>query len=293
MLAFQEIIVHGEGLGARPDAIAELLRILEDSEVDVARLLPVVQRDIGLTSRLLRTCNSPLYGLRRDVASAREALVMIGNADFARMALLLCVEDVLRRDLPGYGITKDEFWRHGLMTAIGASHVIGRLGSPGDRDRAFTAGLLHDCGKILLDRGLVEASEKVPGTDGRIPIATERELTGFDHADAGCVIMDHWDFPMVLVHTVRCHHQPEVAGEYRDLALAVHAGDVMAHLRAEGVRFDPEAPTEAHAELLDAGIEPAVLAEMDGDLPEDPAVIMLSALNGEPTERRAVPRDED
>lgn len=282
MLAFQELIVNAEGLGARPDAIAELLHILEDPTVEAGRLLPLVQRDIGLTSRLLRTCNSPLYGLRREVGSVREALVLVGNRAFARMAFLLCVEDVLRRDLPAYGITKDDFWRHGLLTAIGAAHVIDRLGRPEERDRAFTAGLLHDCGKILLDCDLEGLTDGVSNVDGHIPVEVERDLVGFDHAEAGCVIMDHWGFPPLLVHAVRCHHNPDSAGVWRDVALAVDVADTAAHLKILGVTCGEDDPAEDCGLQAGRGVDPAVIRELEEILPDDQDEAMADALHGAP-----------
>lgn len=282
MLAFQELIVHAEGLGARPDAVAELLRILEDPTVEAGRLLPVVQNDIGLTSRLLRTCNSPLYGLRRQVGSVREALVLMGNRSFARMAFLLCMEDVLRRDLPAYRITRDSFWRHGLMTAIGAAHVIDRLGRSEERDRAFTAGLLHDCGKILLARDLEGLTEGVPNLNGHIPVEIERDLTGFDHAEAGCVMMDHWGFPPLLVHTIRCHHHPDAAGRWRDVALAVEVADTMAHIRALGLRCDEESPCAAYDKLMGLGLDVGIVRELEELLPSGPEDVLADALRGAP-----------
>jgi len=284
VLAFQELIVNAEGLGARPDAIAELLHILEEPTVEAGRLLPLVQRDIGLTSRLLRTCNSPLYGLRREVGSVREALVLMGNRSFARMAFLLCVEDVLRRDLPAYGVSKDDFWRHGLMTAIGAAHVIDRLGRPEERDRAFTAGLLHDCGKILLACDLDGLTDDVPNVDGHIPVEVERDLVGFDHAEAGCVIMDHWGFPPLLVHAIRCHHNPDCAGRWRDVALAVDVADTVAHLKALGVTYDPDAPAAEHDMLFGLGVDPAIVRELEEIIPDGQEDAMADALKGAPAQ---------
>lgn len=282
MLAFQELIVNAEGLGARPDAIAELLRILEDPAVDAGALLPLVQRDIGLTSRLLRTCNSPLYGLRREVGSVREALVLMGNRAFARMAFLLCMEDVLRRDLRAYGIDKDAFWRHGLMTAIGAAHVVDRLGRPEERDRAFTAGLLHDCGKILLACDLEGLTDGLAVPDGHIPVDVERDLTGFDHAEAGCVIMDHWGFPPLLVHAVRCHHDPESAGAWFDVALSVDAADTVARLKTRGVACDAEEAPPELRRLHGLGVDPRILRELAILIPDEDDDALADALVGAP-----------
>ena len=69
-------------LSTRPQTMATLLDVLDDPVVEADRLLPIVETDPGLTARLLKLCNSPLYGLSRRVGSVKEALVRVGNRAF-------------------------------------------------------------------------------------------------------------------------------------------------------------------------------------------------------------------
>ena len=218
MSSLQNLIESAPGLSARPDSIISLLEIIEDPEVDVEKLLPIVNHDPGLTAGLLKLCNSPMYSFKRRIGSPRDALVLIGNLTFARLCFTLSLQPVLTSDLPGYDLDLDDLWKHSLTAAYGAAFLVKSIGRADLRDRAFTAGLLHDIGKLVLDHGL---AEECSDADGNITMDTERNCTGFDHAQAGAALLESWDVPEDVVAAVRWHHDPLQAGDHKRLALAV------------------------------------------------------------------------
>lgn len=251
MTSLQELVAAASRLHARTDSLASLVEIIDDPLVDARRLVPVVERDPGLTSALLKLCNSSLYNFQRRIGSPREALVLVGNLTFARLCFALSLEPVLRRDLPGYGVDLDGLWKHSLTTAYGAASLVRVMGQSELRDRAFTAGLLHDIGKLVLDPELVrlgsgsaEAWEEAePGgvTDvGGLDPAAERRLTGHDHAEAGAALLETWDLPEQTVMAVRWHHEPARAGAHEPLAHALHVAEKVAHFTHDE---DEDAPT--------------------------------------------------
>jgi putative nucleotidyltransferase with HDIG domain len=218
MSSLQNLIESAPGFSARPDSIISLLEIIEDPEVDVDKLLPIVDHDPGLTAGLLKLCNSPLYSFKRRIGSPRDALVLVGNLTFARLCFTLSLEPVLNNDLPGYDLDLDDLWKHSLTTAYGAAFLVKSIGLGDMRDRAFTAGLLHDIGKLVLDNGLAEGASNV---EGNVSMDLERQCTGFDHAEAGAALLESWDVPDQVVAAVRWHHDPLRAGDHKRLALAV------------------------------------------------------------------------
>ena len=196
MPSLHDLIAAAPGVAARPEAVMSLMEIIDDPVVEVGRLVPIVERDPGLTAGLLKLCNSPIYNFKRRIGSPREALVLVGNLTFARMCFTLSMQPVLTRDLPAYALGLDQLWRHCLGTAYGAAFLI-KAGGRGElRDRAFTAGLLHDIGKLVLDASIGEVVCG-PGAEARgkrsarsrnhprITTDIERRQTGFDHAEAG------------------------------------------------------------------------------------------------------------
>jgi len=224
MSSLKDLISSAPGISARPDSIISLLEIIEDPVVEVKNLLPIVEQDPGLTAGLLKLCNSPLYNFKRRIGSPRDALVLVGNMTFARLCFTLSLEPVLHNDLPGYDFDLDDLWKHSLTTAYGAAFLVKSIGLGDLRDRAFTAGLLHDIGKLVLDHGLVEQKNN---SDGVVTMDTERNCTGFDHAEAGAALLESWDVPPQVVEAVRWHHDPLQAGEHKRLALAVGVANLV------------------------------------------------------------------
>jgi putative nucleotidyltransferase with HDIG domain len=218
MSSLQQLVASAPGLSARPDSVISLLEIIEDPTIDVVKLMPIVEQDPGLTSGLLKLCNSPLYNFNRRIGSPRDALVLVGNLTFARLCFTLSLEPVLNNHLPGYDLDFDDLWKHSLATAYGAAFLVKTIGRSDLRDRAFTAGLLHDIGKLVLDEGMAQR----PAEDGGdISRKMERACTGFDHTEAGAALLESWNVPEQVVAGVRWHHEPLKAGEHKRLALAV------------------------------------------------------------------------
>jgi len=227
MPTLQDLVAAAPNISARPDSVSALMDIIDDPMVDADKLMPIIERDPGLTAGLLKLCNSSLYNLKRIICTPREALVMVGNIAFARLCFTLSLEPMLHRKLPGYQLDLDTLWHHSLSTAYGASFLVGVAGLPEQRDRAFTAGLLHDIGKLVLDQALAQG---LPLTDAELSTDAERRRTGHDHAEAGAALLENWNLPEPLVTAVRWHHDPDNAGEFRRLAWAVGTADKVSHL---------------------------------------------------------------
>ena len=226
MTALQDLIAAAPGLSARPDSVVSLMEIIEDPVVGADKLVPIVDHDPGLSAGLLKLCNSPFYNFKRRIGSPREAMVLVGNLTFARLCFTLSLEPVMHRDLPGYDFDLDDLWQHCLVVAYGSAFLIKQMGLAELRDRAFTAGLLHDVGKLVIDQGLEPQDDVRPHKT--ISLDQERLVTGYDHAVAGAVLLEGWNFPDQLTEAIRWHHEPAAAGPNYRLAQAVHVADQIA-----------------------------------------------------------------
>ena len=256
MTSLQDLVVAASGVDARTDSLVSLVDIIDDPMIDARRLVPIVETDPGLTAALLKLCNSSIYNFQRRIGSPREALVLVGNLTFARLCFALSLEPVLRRNLPGYGLDLDELWKHSLTTAYGAASLVRAMGQSELRDRAFTAGLLHDIGKLVLDPELVRLgtgsadvfAEAEPGENpefqedpdiGLFTCETERRLTGYDHGEAGAALLESWDLPEQTISAVRWHHDPERAGAHETLAHALFVADKVSTYAEEEMEDSP------------------------------------------------------
>lgn len=240
----RELIAGTHELASLPQTTARLLELLDDPTVEAVVLLDIIGRDPGLTANLLKLCNSAYYGRRREVGTLLEALVLLGNRTVLTLAFATSMGRVLRGDLAGYGMRKDVLWRHSLAVAFGAATIVRDDGRQQLGDRAFTAGLLHDIGKLLLAQPLARSLEWEEAASGeRNLLDLERQIVGFDHAEAGAALADAWRLPAQLVSAIRWHHQPGEAAQDGDLVMAVHWADgIAAALGYPGAGAQPDAP---------------------------------------------------
>jgi putative nucleotidyltransferase with HDIG domain len=212
-------------LAAMPATSSRLLQALEDPDAPVDELVTIIEKDPGLTANLLKLSNSAYYGLRRSVGSVREALVLMGNRTVVTLAFAASMGRLLQVPVTAYRLPRGQLWRHALATGLLAARLAPADAGTSLRNRIFTAGVVHDIGKLLLDRPLRETLEQLPPDldyDGLV--AAERKLLGFDHARAGAALAEAWNFPEDLVEVIASHHDAAPTGS---IPAMIHAADLM------------------------------------------------------------------
>lgn len=256
-------------LATLPSTVIELLKLLSDSTAGASQVQKVLETDPAMTANVLKISNSAFYGVRREIASVRDALVMLGNRRTATLALATSMASVLRRDLLGYGLGRQEFWDHSLRSAAASAAVSGRLGLHNLQCEAFTSGLLHDVGKMVLDPVLQDNDETpLSGQENTWEICQiEEKIMGFNHCQAGALLARQWGFPEVLIEPIASHHVYDSSISSRGAVKAVTVGNLV----ADAVQWSEDDPRLKQVEvyLQDLGMEPDVLNELRLDLSGD------------------------
>ncbi len=222
-------------------ATAELvLRLVADPTSTALQLSRAVETDPALAARVIRLANSPYYGAPRRVASAQHAIVLLGRDTVRGIAAsAACSLLDTRAD---FG--PDGFFRHALACAAASSVVAMRVGlSPAD---AFSAGLLHDLGAILLHHRDPEAFANAQRQRSMSEIvAAELKAFGMTHAQAGAAALEAWGFPSAFVEAVALH-QHGVEDPVFALGRVVQVGEALS------LEFEPFAgyPRESHVLAL-------------------------------------------
>lgn len=220
--------------------VAEVLHSFNNENVDVQTLVGSISRDQGLVARVLRVANSAFYGLPNHVGSIGEAVVVLG---FHSVRSLVLAAGIINQFPPGGGKAFDrlEFWRHAIGTGVAARVLDAR---PGHRELAFTAGLLHDVGRLVLDAYFHDDFEGVlayRATEDCEMIQAESAVLGLTHATIGCEVAKRWKFPLPLQLAIRDHHCPD-AEPHALLTDCVHVANVLCHLLEIGHAGDNLAP---------------------------------------------------
>jgi putative nucleotidyltransferase with HDIG domain len=266
----QDIVSSTNELEALPTTTVKLLELLEDPLVAADRVLQVINKDPSLTANLLKLCNSAYYGMRRQVGSVKEALVMLGNKTVITLAFATSMGDVLRGQLSAYRLAKDELWHHALATALAASKIAFATGSQDVSERAFTAGLVHDIGKLILNKVLVNQMNQLPQySEAKELINAERDILGFDHSEAGAALAEAWNFPSMLVSAIYYHHRPEAAQGDVQLLQSVVAGDLIAAAVGMGGGSPPPSEEQLLEQLAGMELPTEVVLQLTSQLSKD------------------------
>ncbi len=247
--AVLQILAGITKLPALPKLYWEVVRELENPNADATSIGRVIEQDVGMTARVLQVANSAFFAPGRRLRHIREAVTFLGLLPLRSMALAMemfnAMSDVVAP--PGFSLAKLQ--AHSLRTGQIAS---GLLSDPDERQTAFSAGVLHDIGQMImavyLPERWIEARVRVQVRKERM-IDAEFAVFGCTHAEIGAHLLgNRWGLPNGLVEAVTFHHAPgqAAAGKFGP-AGAVHVANALAHEEeAAG-----QAPSDHDEQLLD------------------------------------------
>ncbi len=247
-----------------PRILDRLLATLAKEDVLMAEICELVEKDTTLAGNLLRTVNSSLYGMSGTVNSVRHALAILGLERVRNVTLTMSLVRLWRRDPSVPGWSSARFNLHCAATAIMSDVLVQRM--PVEYpEGAFTAGLFHDFGKVLvasllpLEFGAVRTMVEAEGEDQE---SSERALLGITHSELSAAVLENWKLPAEIVRAVREHHSPRREPEAgRPLAQAVELADrCVNRIGISALAFHPESGKDPAEALATAGLGDAAHA---------------------------------
>jgi HD-like signal output (HDOD) protein len=242
-----EALVASIGIPPRPAVVLTVIEEKSKETPDTRAVIGAISRDVGVSAALLKTVNSPLFGLRVQVASIPHAVSLLGMNRIATLVNSLA----LKTSLNAQGI--ERFWDQSARTAMASAWLARKMGH--DVDSAHLFGLFRDAGIPLLMKRFPDYKDTLrlanqSGTDSFTDIEDRRH--GMNHAIIGSILARNWCLPDVVHEAVRRHHDPDVFrsdtpdGVKTLVALSHLAGQIeSAHARntddPEWLRFAPSA----------------------------------------------------
>jgi len=223
-----ELLKKVDTLPASPALLPKLAQALCDiNNTDVHEVVDIIMFDSSLTAKLLQIANSAYFGSAEPLTNVGDAISRIGYDTVYLLAASITGDSCLR-PAPGTGLDAVLLWKHSVTTAFGAQRVARTAGQDGNV--AFTAGLLHDLGKVVFagKHGKDYTSMFNPAKrDSLSLIEWENGQYGCNNAEVGAALLEQWKLPAPIVNSVRFHHRPSAAGEGAPLAACVCLGNIL------------------------------------------------------------------
>lgn len=218
------------GLGrlpSLPSLYSELVALLEREDAGMGEVARLVRRDLGVASQVLKLANSVHCASNRPVAEIGQAVALLGTDSLRALVLFRGLLSGFESPRP-QGLDLEKLWFHSFQVAAGTRKLAIGEGQAGLADLAFSVGLLHDIGLVVLAtdpsgryRAVLEQAQS-----SRVPLAVlEHEAYGVDHTQVGAHLLSLWGLPPTFCRPVREHHAPPSSGEGFPLSAALHLAD--------------------------------------------------------------------
>jgi putative nucleotidyltransferase with HDIG domain len=193
-------------------------------------IVDLMRQDPPVTAEVLRRCNSSFFGNEKPVADVYEAVFRMGFYEVYRITVALFGLQAMSMAKVAKCIQAEAIWRHSAITAIAGGVVARELGE--SEGLVFTAGLLHDVGKIVLalkegDR-YGELLQQHTGSGSTLNEA-EQARFGVNHGELGASLLNRWGMPEEVFVPVLGHHEVSWSGPFERLAAIVNLANLMAH----------------------------------------------------------------
>lgn len=260
--SLEELQSHAEALPSLPEVVNYLIRSLKDEGADVDTIAHHINADPAITARLLAAANSVGVGTSRRIHSAREAFIVLGVDRIVNIILATAL--IHRFDTGGKAFDARQLWRHSLGVATCARVLAGHCNI--NPDAAFTAGLLHDIGQLLMYTASPINYMRVLELRGNedLPIVSaEHGIFGYDHAQAGQVLARNWNLPAEIEEAISVHHAPDDFGA--EMGNLIHVSEVLSHALDLGEQANNRVPDLSDLACANLGLSWANFA---GDFAE-------------------------
>jgi len=211
-----------------PDVASRILAIVRNPEYSIDGLVAVVRTDPALTTRILKLCNSSMFGLSQPITSVSDAVAYLGSRNLVKLVLVSCTASYFKNLPPNAYADPGLLWQQTLACSTACQTLAERCGHD-QPATAFTAGILHNVGRIamvqVVDAETLATAASMMLDPQASPLEIERKVIGLDHAAASGIVTESWNLPVELRRAARNHHDLSHVATDDDLTALLHVAD--------------------------------------------------------------------
>ncbi len=255
------LLAKAKALPSIPKVVSEVLTELDSDDPDVRKISQSVSTDPGLTARMLKLANSAFFGLTREISSVNEAVNVMGFNHVRTLVTAVALSSSFKT-VPGMNL--EQFWRYSLNAAK-ISKTLAKSMRMND-GAAFTAGLVHAVGDLVMHIGMPEVMEKIDWNVSPLDMKrseAEKTALGYTYAEVGAAFALKWDFPEAIVTALRHQLLPFEGDIYEPMAGIVHMASWRARAQEIGMDKDGLAATFPDVVAMLLGLDLTMVLEKD------------------------------
>ncbi len=240
MKDINEILEQVQALPPLPDTAIKLMSVVNEPSSTVDEIVEAIRYDQAVTTDVLKLCNSAYFGLSRQVTSLNDAMMYLGTVKVLQLVMGVHTNALLAKEQVGYGLEPGVLWKHSVAVALASAEFAQRLKLP-NVGLPYTAGLLHDIGKVILNEYVAEEFTEIVRrvTEDKLSfIEAEEQVLGFSHEQVGALLAEQWKLPDAIVRCIRHHHDPSALDSPDPLVDVVYLANCVCLLLGLGLGED-------------------------------------------------------
>lgn len=226
----QQIRATIQSIKPIPQIVLKLLRMIHNDMNSLEDVAKEVRQDQVISAKVIQLCNSALFSRKMNTDSIDRALILMGEKRFLQLVLSASFGSTFFEYSQGYSLCKGGLYNHSLGMAVACERIAMRTAGRVSPAVAYTAGLLHDIGKVVLDQyvaGAIPFFYRRIMQDDKELIAIEKECFDTTHPEIGKTLAMLWDLPEVLHAPIACHHEPEKTKDNKEMTHLVFLAELI------------------------------------------------------------------
>ncbi|MFH1862470.1 MAG: HDOD domain-containing protein [bacterium] len=251
-----------------PSAFVHIMRILHDPTITVKQVALAVESDQAISMKVLKIINSSFYGLARSVDSVHQAIVLLGSQTLENIVVSMSIFKALGSGNKGSRFDREALWKHSIACGVIAKLLSERTQGITKED-AFLSGVIHDIGKVVIDRYLhdqLNAIFEAVESKGISFRQAELEVLQTDHAEIGALIAENWSLPPKLVEMIAKHHTFDPQSQYANLIALIQLADMIVRKHQVGSGGDDLVPEVEPMIWYQLNLNQDMLGAMDAQI---------------------------
>lgn len=229
-ISIEKLLEKGDALPTLPEMYIRVSEMLEDEDVSVAEIGQLIANDPAISYKILTMVNSAYFGLPNQVSSINRAISLLGRFRLKQVLIGALLGEIFK-GLDSEHFSLHEFWKHSIRTAIIGKQLALNSDYQSEPEAIFTAGLLHDVGRLIL---AAQMPEVLPQIDQRAQemrwdiVDAEVDVIGLPHTEIGGALMLKWGFPDLIWVSVKNHHRWDYSGPFFQAAHIIYLSNQLA-----------------------------------------------------------------